>query len=456
MSFIAKFLGWLAAPLLFVWLATVALGLLMIARTVDQPFDQRLEDVARGLGHGLAATDDAAAPLTLTPGAAGLLHVDRRDQVYFAVRSPAGAVITGDADVPPVPGTIGATGAAFHTGLIDGEPVRVASVTVPDPGRDGATLVVQVAETMNKRRELMRDLQAQALVPQFFVLLGAFVLVWYGLAYVIAPMRALKAQMDRRDAADLTPIDPLAAPQELSPLFAAINGLMARLAVNVEMQRRFIADAAHQLRTPLAGLKSQTELALWARDPATQHEALTRLEAGATRVSHLANRLLTLARAGTRQGPAHVPVDLAAVARAVVEDALPRAIDRGIDLGLDAPVDGAPATIVGDPLLVRELVGNLVDNALQYTPRGGAVTVVVDATPAVAVVDTGPGIPAAERERVLQPFYRGADAAVPGTGLGLAIVDEIARAHHARVTIGEGADGRGARIAVAFPAPPAP
>jgi two-component system sensor histidine kinase TctE len=453
MSFVAKFLEWLAAPLLFLWLATAFVGLFMMAGAAEEPYDQQLADMVQAIAARVVVTGNPDSPLMLAPDALLWLASDRIDTIDYALRRADGRAVAGNSDLPPVPGAMAATGPTLHGGVVDGEPVRVASLAIDDPARTGARVVVQVAETLNKRQRLARQLQAQSLLPQLFVLACAFVLVWYGLAYVIAPMNRLNAAIDNRGSADLSPLDPGAAPPELQPLIASINGLMARLAANVEAQRRFIADAAHQLRTPLAGLRTQTELALAERDPVALHASLRQLEASTERTVHLANRLLLLARAGAHEHPAHADVDLVALGREAVLDWVPRAVEGGIDLGFEAS-EGSPRTVIrGDPLLLREMLSNLIDNAVRYTPTGGAVTVAVALHPApmLTVADNGPGIPSAERERVLQPFYRGADNTAPGTGLGLSIVNEIARGHGAALRVGEAAGGRGTCVTVTFP-----
>ncbi|MBK6602215.1 MAG: sensor histidine kinase N-terminal domain-containing protein [Betaproteobacteria bacterium] len=455
MSFVGKFLEWLAAPLLFLWLATAFVGLFVMAGAAEEPYDQQLADAAQAVAARIVATGDTQRPVALPPEAARWLANDRVDTVYHVIRRADGTVIAGDAELPPVPGALADPGPTFHGGVVDGAPVRVASVAVDDPARAGGRLVVQVAETLHKRERLARRLQMQSIVPQLFVLAGAFALVWYGLGYVIAPMKRLNALIDHRGSADLSPLDPGAAPPELQPLLASINGLMARLAANFETQRRFIADAAHQLRTPLAGLQTQTELALAQSDPAALRASLTQLEASTQRTVHLANRLLSLARAGTRQHPEHERVDLTELVRETVAGWVPQAVEQGVDLGVETAPDGGPVPVRGDPLLLREMLSNLVDNAIRYTGSGGSVTVTVVGAPAreLVVGDSGPGIPAADRTRVLQPFFRGAHGPVPGSGLGLAIVDEIARGHGATLTLGDNEGRRGTRVTVRFPDP---
>ena len=456
LSFAAKFVEWLLGPLVFLWLATAASGIFMITRAVEESFDARLEDLAHAVATHLVPTGNPKAPLRLSPAGDALLHLDRFDDRQYALRGADGQVFAGDPEMPPVTGTLTDNDVTLHGGLIADQPVRIAARLVPVPAMPQRPVVLQVAETFSRRHDLATSLRTQSFVPQLLLLGGAFVLVWYGLAYVISPMRRLKTAIDKRGTLDLRPIDPTHAPTELMPLIGSVNALLGRVEENFESQRRFIADAAHQLRTPLAGLRSQTELALAEEDPAALRQALGRLDQASARAIHLANRLLALARAGTVHAPAHVAVPLAPLARAIAEEMVPRAIERDIDFGLEVDAAAAEARIRADPLLIGELVSNLVDNALRYTPRGGTVTLGVralaDAHVAIEVVDTGPGIALAERERVFDPFYRGADVPSGGTGLGLAIVRAIADAHEADIVIGEGAGGQGTRIRVSFPA----
>jgi two-component system sensor histidine kinase TctE len=392
----------------------------------------------------------------LTPGVEALLHPDRFDERHIALRDYNGRVFAGDPDMPLDAGPTNRDGVTLHGGILGDDAVRIATVLVPVAGMPNRQVVVQVAETMTRRHTLASRLRSASFLPQFVLLGGAFVLVWYGLAYVIAPMRRLKTAIDARNPLDVVPIDPAEAPQEIQPLIVSINGLLTRVGENFEAQRRFIADAAHQLRTPLAGLKSQTEHALAESDPALMRAALERMASGTERATHLANRLLALAHAETVHAPAYVPVPLPPLARAIVADFVPRAVERGIDFGLE--VDDARTPTVGsaDPLLLRELLSNLVDNALRYTSPGGTVTVRVQQSetgaPQLEVVDTGPGIPLAERSQVFEPFFRGADAPAGGSGLGLTIVRTIADAHDAHVLLCEGSGNRGTRVRVTFAA----
>jgi two-component system sensor histidine kinase TctE len=451
MSTFFKYFGWLVGLLAFVWLAMTSAMEFIVRSAVDAPYDEKLVDTARAMASEIRLTPSG---VMVRPGALQLLRSDRKDNVYFALRDVGGEVLEGDDDMPPVVRTRPTADTIVQNGAIRDQPVRVASIEIDDPRSPSAKLTVQVAETLNKRRELVERLRTPVvLLPQVVVMFGAILIVLYGFAYVVGPMRRLKESIDRRDSSDLAPLDAEAAPRELRSLIESINGLMARLATSMEVQRRFIADAAHQLRTPLAGLRSQTELALGERDPATVRKTLERLAAGTERATALANRLLTLARAGTYVRSKQTDVDLCALAKDVIADHLPAANARRQDLGFEGPAAGDTAVVHGDRVLLRELLSNLLDNAVRYTPEGGIITVEVKRTgdgASLAVRDTGPGVPDDERSKVFEPFYRGRDAVAPGSGLGLAIVRTIAGAHGASVRLEPNAGG-GLCVAATFP-----
>jgi two-component system sensor histidine kinase TctE len=306
--------------------------------------------------------------------------------------------------------------------------------------RNGGTnySLVQVGETLEKRSELANEIIRGVIVPQFFVLPIAVVLVWFGLSRGLAPLSALRARIRARKPDDLSPIDPRAAPEEISPVVASFNELLERLAQNIQMQQRFLADAAHQMKTPLAGLRTQAELALRETDPQQLKRSLRQIATSTERATHLINQLLSLARAehqAADPGGFEV-IELGAIARSVVQESVPDAISRSVDLGFEGIE--RPVRIVGVPMLVRELLLNLVDNAIRYTPAKGTVTVRVrldGGSAFLEVDDTGPGIPESERQRVFDRFYRILGSNVDGSGLGLAIVREIAEQHSALLRV---------------------
>jgi two-component system sensor histidine kinase TctE len=268
--------------------------------------------------------------------------------------------------------------------------------------------------------------------------------VWFALARGLSPLAQLQERIRARRPDDLSPIDSRQVPEEISPLVGSLNDMLGRLAQTIDMQKRFIADAAHQMKTPLAGMRMQSELALRQVDPDEIHRSLEQLAKSSESATRLVNQLLALARAENQPhvGAPLAPTDLAALARDTVRDWVQASFAYQIDLGFEAPPEDADAdaniVIAANPLMLRELLSNLIDNALRYTPAGGSVTVRVKGSAVQAVLeveDTGPGIAPAERARVFERFYRILGSGAPGSGLGLAIVREIAQQHGAEVDI---------------------
>lgn len=447
MSFIARFLEWLLGPLVFLSLVAAGFSLVLVGNTADGPWDTELEDSAFAASETLEVVEsDGKRAIALPPGAEQVLRRDRHDQVWYVIRRESGEYVAGDADVPPMGEPFGDVDVLRRKGIIDGEAVRIVGVRVPDPRVAGDSLVIEVAETLNKRRALSDVMRWQVLFPQLLVLVAAFALTWYGLAYVMAPMERLKRAIDVREPQDLSPIPLETVPAELAPLIVSVNGLLGRVADGLDAQERFIADASHQLRTPLAGLRSQVERAMAGRDASSRERALERVLGGTDRMIHLVNRLLSLARAESVHLRPRGVVDLAAVAREAMEPFLALAAERRVDLAFES---SGETKVRGDAVLLRELVANLVDNAIRYCPSAGKVVVGI-AGRVLYVMDTGPGVPAVEAERLFKPFQRGGNAAGNGSGLGLAIVRTIANLHGAEALLAKTA--LGARFEVHFPA----
>jgi len=328
-------------------------------------------------------------------------------------------------------------------------------------------MLVQVARSSANGEELARHILVDTLLPLSGLIVLMTVIVWAGIRAGLAPLDRLRALVEGRDANDLTPIELDVAPQEVRALAQAVNELLAAAQRHVGVQQRFISDAAHQLRTPLAGLKSQTELALKdATDPALQSR-LHRVHESATRSAHLVNQLLTLARAEPESAnlQARSRVDLAKLARDTTAELVPRALQAGVDLGYGAAGEGhdavdeeAAVEVRGTALLLREALVNLIDNAVRYAGRTASVTVQVQRQGSQAVVsveDTGPGVAEADLERVFDRFVRVTHEG-QGCGLGLAIVKEIVERHAGRVHM-EAVQPHGARVVLQLPlAMPAP
>jgi two-component system sensor histidine kinase TctE len=374
------------------------------------------------------------------------LVFDQVDKVIFQVRSPADAIVDGVADLPPSP-EVKEGRHIFFDGVYNGEKIRVAALRTP------GGFVIQVGETLHKRNRLIGEILFAELVPTLVIALGSIALAWAGVARGLIPLEHLRSEMMSRPPRDLRPLKESAAPIEIAPVINAFNRLLDDLREANTMQQRFLANAAHQLRTPLAGLQMHLEL-LFRRDlPADVRAEVGRMHVATVRASRLANQILALAKAESapEQGRNLEIIDLRGIADAAARDWAPRAHVQDIDLGFALD----KATIMGDPLLLPELVDNLIDNALRYTPAGGTVTVRTgcdgEGTPYFAVDDTGPGIPVSERGNVRERFYRMAGTPGEGSGLGLAIVQEVVERHGGTLEINPGPGGIGSDIRVLFP-----
>jgi two-component system sensor histidine kinase TctE len=374
-----------------------------------------------------------------------------------------GETVSGYDDLPPPPPNVARSElypalVRFYHADYNGEPVRIAALLQPvyDDSMRGIALI-QVGETLDARRALSRRILVNTLLRQALLVLAVATLVWFAVRLVLQPLMRLKQVVETREVSDLSDVDETLVHREVRPLVAAMNGTMARMQTLIASQRRFIADASHQLRTPLTVLKTQAELALRENDPAAMRAIVRSIAATTDSTVHLANRLLTLARIEHGSGGAPTtPVSLAALAQQVgLELALP-AVQKGIDLALEAE-DGDDTMVPGQELLLHELLTNLADNAIHYTPPGGSVLLrvrrVLDGV-LLEVLDSGPGIDDAEVDKVFMPFYR-AQAALEtnpgGTGLGLAIVRDIARLHGASVSMGHAGGAGGLKVTVSFP-----
>jgi two-component system sensor histidine kinase TctE len=317
---------------------------------------------------------------------------------------------------------------------------------------NGDRVLIEVGETRHKRDLLLREIVVGLAALVLAMVALTIGLVWRGTATALAPLLALEVEAADRSADNLAPLNLMGAPREVRGLIDAINRLMARLASAISLQQRFTANAAHQLRTPLAGLRLQAQLALKADDPAAIRQALLDIERDAARTGHIVDQLLSLAKTEAHANAAQ-PVDLADCAVRVVARYVPGALERHIDLGYEGDVHGV--LLLGYPTLLEELIANLVDNAIRYTQPGGRVTVSVvrrDRLIELHVLDDGPGIPVEARRQVFERFYRPDTASREGAGLGLAIVHEIAERHGATVRIEDGEGGKGCRFRVSFAA----
>lgn len=467
-SLFGEILDWMLTPLLLLWPVSLALTWLVAQNIAGKPFDRALEYNVQALAQ-LVTVQQRRVVFNLPQPARELLRADDSDMVYYQVIGTGGELLSGERDLPqPRAGEPVRVGEVrLRDDDMRGLDVRVAYtwVKVDLPGAEPA--LIQVAETREKRSVLATEIIKGVMLPQFVILPLAVLLVWLALVRGIKPLSQLEERIRARKPDDLSPLDEKTVPLEVAPLVSSVNDLLTRLKDSIAAQKRFLADAAHQLKTPLAGLRMQADLAQ--REAANAEElkrSLKQIGRSSMRATHTVNQLLALARAeGGGQVIARQPCDIARLTMETVRDCLARSMARHLDLGYEGAQPGTPGVeLEGNPTLLKEMIRNLLDNAINYTPSSaehpGVITarVLADRFGKIVLLqveDSGPGIPVAERELVFQPFYRALGTDVDGSGLGLPIVLEIARQHQAQVTLEDAHPGEpqpGTRVTVRFSA----
>jgi two-component system sensor histidine kinase TctE len=467
-SLFGEILDWMLTPLLLLWPISLVLTWLVAQSIAGKPFDRALEYNVGALAQ-LITVSNNRLQFNLPLPARELLRADDSDTVYYQVLGAHGEFLSGERDLPLPPEEEKIVFDEVH--LRDDEvhdtAVKVAYTWVKPTIPGAKPALVQVAETMEKRSVLATEIVKGVMLPQFVILPLAVLLVWLALVQAIKPLNRLEERIRARRPDDLSPIDAQAVPLEVAPLVYSVNDLLMRLKDSIATQKRFLADAAHQLKTPLAGLRMQADLAQRADATADElKQSLRHIGRSSIRATHTVNQLLALARAeSSGSAMPRSTCDLADLTMSVVRDSVPRALDKHIDLGYEGAQPGAEGgQLAGNPTLLKELIRNLVDNAINYTPSSlaqpGVITARVLTDPfgqtlVLQVEDSGPGVAEAERDLIFQPFYRTLGTEADGTGLGLPIVLEIAHQHHATVELEDARPGHvppGARFNVRFKA----
>ncbi len=446
LSLRSQLMNWLFTPLFLLLLFSTVTGYMAAVNLSNRPYDLVLLERARLLA-GQYARDDGASPPPVVPGG---------DEFRYSIHDTAGQRLHVHGVLPtPRPSDYHRVEPLLRDTRFQGRKLRLVTLRVPHG--DGAWLLVQAAEPIEARLTLGRSILGNIVIPQFMFIVIAGIAVWIGLKRGFEPLERLRREVAARPRNDLRPLDETRAPDEVRPLIQEVNALIERVKAMMEAQRRFVADAAHQLRTPFAGLRAQAELARREPVPEPVRAALDGICDGAQRCSRLVNQLLTLARNEPQARP-DAPaerVDLEHLAREAAAHWAPEALRRGLDLAFEGA--GRALPIPGDAAALRDLLDNLLDNAVSYTPRGGHVTVRVggDGSAWLQVEDDGPGIAPEYRERVFERFRRVPGTSLPGSGLGLAIVREVATRHGASVELDGGRQG-GARFTIRFAMSAAP
>lgn len=452
----ARLARWMLPPLAVLIAINAGLSYFSALEAVDRAYDRSLGASIKSIAERVHSLEGQIS-VDIPSSTFATFDADTPERVYHAIFAPDGSLVTGYAELKPPPDLSDDGSLRFAGSDFRGIPIRVGAMRkrLYDPALAGGDRVTIVfAESTDSRRSLATDLFIESLKRQILIIgLGALVLL-FALRSAFRPLLALHDAIEQRAEEDLTPIAAQDVPAEIHPLIRAINHHMQRISAMLESRRRFLTDAAHQIRTPLAVLTTQAEVGARQNDPAAMRETFTRLLRSLGNTQRMANQLLALSRAEPANGliDDKTLTDLTALARDVARDLAPLALARDIDIAFE----GEHATPVnGNEPMLREMVANLVDNAIRYSSGGTQVVVSThsqDDRVALIVTDQGPGIPPEERARVFLRFYRIlGHGNAEGSGLGLAIVREIALGHGGQVQLEGGIDGRGLRVRVLLP-----
>jgi len=457
---LGRILLWMIVPLFILWTVGIVITYFISLNLANSPYDRTLASHLRLLRHEVEQQKISQG--VMLSGSARTVLAGSSDEMptRWQILDANGHMVAGDPRVP-TPGNWGydIDVVHFRNADLNHQSVRMAYVW-GGRDRDGTGFLTVVAEPGEARATLQQEILTGMLTPQLIILPLAAMLAGLGLTQGLEPLSLLQELMRRRKPSDLSPLRDDLAPAEIVPLIDAMNSVLLRLSASIDSQRRFVANAAHQLKTPLAGIRTQCELALREQDPEELKASLHQLITGSQRATRLVNQLLLLARAESidpNQARTTESLDLAALAEDCTGQWVQTALERHLDLGFEA--SGEPLPVFGNRTMIRELLNNLIDNALLYTPSGGQVTVralAVDDDVCLEVQDTGPGIPPEERSKVFDRFYRILGQQAEGSGLGLAIVHEVAEHHHATVAFLPPGNHRdpasaGTRLRVSFP-----
>lgn len=444
----------LFVPFVFgLWIGSAVLSFWFVSVITGDSFDKDLINSADSVVGRLRVKNDRVA-VDLPPAAQAILKHDEADKLYYRVLSANGQHISGDSELPPPSSDLKVDVPKVVPARIAGRDVRIAEIKAPVE-IPGQYVIVQLAETTNVRKFFQNKLLLSIAAPQLVVIVLTLAAVFYGIGKILTPLRILQRQLASRSEADFSALPDAGTPDEVFPLVKAINHLFAKTEEKIKAQHRFIANAAHQLRTPLAGLKAYTSIGVEVTEIDELSGIVKELDSGVDRASRMVSQLLALARADGQVPSSDMDakgiIDLNFLVSDAVSDLVEQAVLKGILLTFEPA--RSPAHVKGEAASITHLVVNIIENAILYTPSQGNVSVRVKSNEKVTfeVSDTGPGIPSSERQNVFERFYRIVGTPGNGSGLGLSIVQEVANAHGATVAVQDGHGNRGTTIIVDFP-----
>lgn len=439
----------LIIPLIaFVTFETV-LSYFVTLHYVNATYDRWLLDSARSLMQEIKIKE-TGTNIELPPAALEILTWDDQDKTYFKILSATKGLLAGDPVVPDTNVLIADNQPCFYEAEINGKTVRVVAMVLNNPLAEDK-IIISVAETVNKRQAMVADVLLADLGPQLILVMIAGFYLLGALKRGLKPLNSLALQIARRSPRDLSPIAEQEVFSEVKILTHTINDLLQRFAIAIDSQQRFVANAAHQLRTPLAGLKLQSERALRESDIGKMKPALEQIQSSADRASHTINQLLVLAKSAVADSMNEFKnVNLSELVEQVCIEWVPKALQKSIEISFEN--SSKSLYILGDAVLIRELLSNLLDNAVLYGHHNGHIFVRLyhNPNPGLIIEDDGKGIPETEITKVTERFYRIPGSAGDGCGLGLAIVKEIADLHQAQLILSSPEKSTGTRIEVVF------
>lgn len=453
----ARLLLWLLIPLGLLGTLNIWFSHRVALRTANMVQDRLLLGSARIIAQQIQY-EDGQLEVAIPPAALELFQSNEQDRVYYRIASSRGALLSGYAELPAPPTTLHPEESLYFSAQVRGQSVRAVAYAQPIFAAPGeGPVVIEVAQTLLGHQRMVQEILATSLLQELWELALVAILAWLALRRALKDIVGLRNKVRDRHPGSLEALEADPVPQEIQPLVEAINGYVQRLDNQMAVRNRFIANASHQLRTPFTVLQTQASFGLKSPQIQQKNEALGAIFQEVRHGTRLVNQLLSLStmEARAQASLATLPVDVVEVAQHVLEEQAALAQSRGIDLGLSH--HPAPILILATPSLVHELVANLVDNALRYTPPNGVVTVSVQRrtdTVILQVEDNGPGIPAGDRARVFERFCRLREADSAGSGLGLSIVQEIVLALGGQITLSDPTAGTGLVVNLTFPAAP--
>ena len=449
--------SWLLSLLLPLIFITAVAGYFLSSHYINLAYDKSLYRTALALANQVSL-EALGAQVDLPQVAKDLLEFDEDDDIYFRIIGPRGDLLISHSDLPLPKSYPNADQSLYYNANLAGKKLRVAIYALPISAEFSANagtnnVYVMVGETLEKRRRMASEILLSMLLPQLLIIVLVSGLLFFGIKRGLQPLDTFKNDLKQRNINDLSPVDNSQAPKELWPLLNAFNDLLTRVSGAVSKEQRFIADAAHQLKTPLAGLKTQAELALREKEPAKIAHALNQINQASGNLAHMVNQLLILSKAEPNGATFLTlnPVDLLALARSATSDWVALALHKKIDLGFSSNLK--TAVISANAVLLGELINNLIDNAIRYTPFGGHITVGVrqeNKAILFEVQDDGIGLDSENQALIFERFYRVLGTQQDGCGLGLTIVQEIAERHGASVSVMSNGLGKGSLFMVRF------